>query len=130
MATVTETKSEGLYEGMFLVDSARFASDTDGVTRAILDILERVGATVVAHRPWLDGKLAYEIQRRRKGTHYLVYFRMPGRGNTELTRECKLSDIVIRHIVINHPQKLFDAMVGALKGTEPAEESESGAGAG
>lgn len=104
-----------LYEGMFLVDSARFATDTDGVVNHILGILQKAGATITAHRPWQDGRLAYEVDGHRKGLHYLVYFEMRGPGLTDVTRACKLSETVIRHLVIRQPKVLFDAMVEALK---------------
>lgn len=125
----TETVKENLYEGMFLVDSAQFANDPDATTEAIMAVLERAGATVVAHRPWQDGKLAYEIEGRRKGLHYLVCFRMPGTGMDVITRQSHLSDVILRQLVIKHPPELFDAMVGVLNGTvevaeEPAETPE------
>ena len=113
----TETSpdvSEKLYEGMFLLDSNKFVANPDEVTRHLLDILETAEATVVAHRPWQDGRLAYEIEGKRKGLHYLVYFRMPGRGIPVITRRCKLSENVLRHLVIRQPQILFDAMVKAI----------------
>ena len=46
------------YEGMFLLDSADFASDPDGMTKMLTDLIERVGGTISAHRPWQDGRLA------------------------------------------------------------------------
>jgi small subunit ribosomal protein S6 len=119
----TETAKENLYEGMFLVDSSHFANDPDGTTEAIMAILERAGATVVAHRPWQDGKLAYEINGRRKGLHYLVCFRMPSAGMDVLTRQCHLSDVVMRQLVIRHSQELFDAMVAVLTGSEESAEA-------
>ena len=118
------TVKENLYEGMFLVDSSQFANDPDGITDAIMKILDRAGATVVAHRPWQDGKLAYEIEGHRKGLHYLVCFRMPGAGMDVITRQCHLSDVVIRQMVIKHPPELFNAMVDALNGTETESEAE------
>ena len=128
----TETStdvSEKLYEGMFLLDSNKFVANPDEVTRHLLDILETAEATVVAHRPWQDGRLAYEIEGKRKGLHYLVYFRMPGRGIPVITRRCKLSEYVLRHLVIRQPQTLFDAMVKALDPHDEeatAEESKEG----
>lgn len=124
--SVAEAKAtkENLYEGMFLVDSNQYANDPDGTTEAIMAILERAGATVVAHRPWQDGKLAYEIEGRRKGLHYLVCFRMPGTGMEVITRQSQLSDVVLRQMVIRHSQELFDAMVNALNGTGAEEEAE------
>ena len=120
----TETVKENLYEGMFLVDSTQFANDPEATTEAIMAILERAGATVVAHRPWQDGKLAYEIEGRRKGLHYLVCFRMPGAGMDVITRQSHLSDVVLRQMVIRHTQELFDAMVNALNGTGAEAETE------
>jgi len=108
---------------MFLVDSTQYANDPEATTEAIMAILERAGATVVAHRPWQDGKLAYEIEGHRKGLHYVVCFRMPGEGMTVVTRQSQLSDTVIRQMVIKHNPELFNAMVDALNGVT-AESSE------
>ena len=125
----TETStdvSEKLYEGMFLLDSNKFVANPDDVTQHLMKILETAEATVVSHRPWQDGRLAYEIEGKRKGLHYLVYFRMPGQGIPVITRRCKLSEFVLRHLVIRQPQVLFDAMVKAIeppKKEAPAEES-------
>jgi small subunit ribosomal protein S6 len=123
-----KTVKENLYEGMFLVNSAKYANDPDGTSGAIMAILERAGATVVAQRPWQDGKLAYEVSGHRKGLHYLACFRMPGAGMEVVKRQCHLSDVVIRHLVIKHTPQLFNAMVDALTGEtkeEPAAEAKS-----
>lgn len=108
------------YEGMFLVDSGKFATDPDGVTNEILGVLKKAGATVVAHRPWQDGKLAYEIEGMKKGLHYIVCFTMPGTGMKTLVRQCQLSETIVRHMTIKHPQSIFDATVAAISGTAPA----------
>ncbi len=108
--------AEKLYEGMFLLDSTKYAQEPEETTQHLLDILDKAGATIAAHRPWQDGKLAYEIDGHRKGLHYLVYFRMPGAGATSITRSCKLSEVVLRHMLINQPETLFNAMVNAISG--------------
>lgn len=121
--------SENLYEGMFLVDSGRFASDPEGTANAVLNILEKAGATVVANRPWQDGKLAYSVEGHRKGLHYLTYFRMAGDGVGQVNRACQLSEVVLRQLIIKHPPELFDAMVAALSGHVEEAEREEGEGA-
>lgn len=108
--------AENLYEGMFLLESGRFAADPDGMSKSITGMIEKAGGTLVAHRPWQDGRLAYPINGQRKGLHYLAYFRMPGTGLKDLNRACRLNDQVLRHLIINQPQTLFDAMVAALSG--------------
>lgn len=110
------------YEGMFLLDSSKFAADHDGVIAALLALLAKVDAEVVAHRPWMDGKLAYEIEGHRKGVHYLVYFRLDPARQTELARICGLSDLVLRNLVIRHEDVLFDAMIQALDAHDQSAE--------
>ena len=119
--------ADNTYEGMFLVDSGQYNSNPDGTTNEITTILEKSGATLVASRPWQDGKLAYQVDGHKKGVHILTFFKMPGEGVNELNRSCRLSDIVLRHLVIKHPPSLFDAMVDALQGHESGgdETSES-----
>lgn len=114
--SVTEVPDveEHLYEGMFLVDSNAYANDPDRVTSVIMGVLDRAGATVIAKRPWQDGKLAYEIQGRRKGLHYIVCFRMPSSGMDVLTRQCQLSGAILRQLVIRHTEELFSAVVDAI----------------
>lgn len=121
--SATTTDAMNYYEGMFLIHSGRFASDTDGVTNELMEILEKCEAEVVAHRPWSEGKLAYEIENQRKGLHYIVMFRMPPANNTQLNRLCQLSDNVLRHLIIKHPQVLFEANVTALQQATTGESS-------
>ncbi len=124
MSAATETAN--YYEGMFLIHSGRFASDSEGVTKELMEILEKCEAEVVAHRPWTEGKLAYEIENQRKGLHYLVMFRMPPTNNPQLNRLCQLSDNLLRHMIIKHPQSLFDANVAAISqsAAPPASDSD------
>ncbi|MCX7385417.1 MAG: 30S ribosomal protein S6 [Planctomycetales bacterium] len=124
MSAVAENPvRQHFYEGMFLVDSGKFATDADAVTNDIMSVLAKAGATVVAHRPWQDGKLAYEIQGMKKGLHYIVCFTMRGAGMKTLIRQCQLNETIIRQMFIVHSQQIFDATVGAITGavTSPPE---------
>jgi small subunit ribosomal protein S6 len=121
-ATSEKPVKQNLYEGMFLVDSGKFAMDSAGITEAILGVLEKGGATIVAHRPWQDGKLAYEIEGMRKGLHYIVCFTMPGEGMTTVTRQCQLNEHIVRQMIIKHPQEIFDATVAAISGQHAESE--------
>lgn len=124
MSAVAENPvRQHFYEGMFLVDSGKFATDADAVTNDIMSVLAKAGATVVAHRPWQDGKLAYEIQGMKKGLHYIVCFTMRGAGMKTLIRQCQLNETIIRQMFIVHSQQIFDATVGAITGavSSPAE---------
>jgi len=95
---------------MFLLDSGRYAQDPSGTESAVREYLEKSEAEIVGIAPWQDGKLAYEIDGHKKGLHYLVYFKMDGSKVEPLNRMCKLSEVVIRHLLIEHDEKLFTLM--------------------
>lgn len=128
MSAVAENPvRQHFYEGMFLVDSGKFATDADAVIQEIMTVLAKAGATVVAHRPWQDGKLAYEIQGMKKGLHYIVCFTMRGAGMKTLIRQCQLNETIIRQMIIAHSQQIFDATVASITGAaaSPQEAPES-----
>ncbi|MBI3866695.1 MAG: 30S ribosomal protein S6 [Planctomycetia bacterium] len=109
MATVT-------YEGMFLLDSNKYAVNPDGVKGEVLALLERVGGKVLATRPWQDGKLSYAINGHRKGLHFLVYFSMDSRSLVELERLVKFNESILRHMVIKLPVALIEPMLAMATG--------------
>lgn len=120
-AEAPKAVAQNLYEGVFLVESTKFANDPEKITNTILDLIQKAGGEVLAHAPFNDGKLAYPINGRRKGLHYLTYFKMAPAGQKELDRACKLNDLIMRKLIIRHPENLFNAMVQAL--TAPAAEA-------
>lgn len=113
--SATASKRINNYEGMFLIHSGRFASNSEEVLASLMEMLEKCEAEVVAHRAWQEGKLAYEIEGQRKGLHYLVMFRMPSANASQLNRLCQLNDNILRQLIIKHPQVLFDANVSAIR---------------
>ncbi len=124
--------AEKYYEGMFLLDSGQYANNPQKAEEEVLQILEKAGAKVVAHRPWQESKLAYPIEGHTKGLYYLTFFSMENNGVPQIDRACKLSGLVLRHLVLRHPKVLFDAMVQALTNPQmqqeelPEEEFEEG----
>ena len=117
---------------MFVLNSGRYASDPAAADANLTEMFERLGAEIVARSPWQDGKLAYPVNGHRKGLHYLVYFRMDGSQGTEMNRLCKLNDLILRHMVIEHSDTLFEMHSGALlhhvSGGDDAEETDDGNG--
>jgi small subunit ribosomal protein S6 len=101
---------------MFLLDSNKYAVNPDGLKEEVLALLARVGATVLATRPWQDGKLTYEIKGNRKGLHFLVYFSMDSRNLTELERLSKFHESILRHMIIKLPVALVEPMVAMATG--------------
>jgi len=93
-----------LYEGMFLVDSAKAASDWDGVNAAIKKILDRAGAEVVSMRKWDDRRLAYDIRSTSRGTYMLCYFKAEGQKIQGIEKDVQLSENIIRVLILSTEQ--------------------------
>lgn len=96
-----KTVSKNLYEGMFLVDSALAASDWDGVLEIIKSILGRSGAEIVSLSKWDDRKLAYEVNKKGRGTYLLCYFRVEGEKVKDIERDVKLSEKIMRVLILS-----------------------------
>ena len=108
--------AEVTYEGMFLLDSNRYAANADGMQKSVLSIIERAGGTVVASRPWQDAKLAYPIEKHRRGMYFLTYFTLESTAIDELIRLMKFNDAVIRHLILALDPALVEPMVAMAQG--------------
>jgi len=95
-----ETVIKRTYEGLFLVDSARAAADWNRVTGTIEKILSRSEAEIVSLRKWDERKLAYEINKKSRGTYILVYFNCDPARIGSIERDVQLSESVIRVLIL------------------------------
>ena len=95
-----KTAIKKLYEGLFLVDSAEAAADWDGIITRIKNVLEKAGAEIVSMKKWDERKLAYEINGKARGTYILCYFRAGGESIQEIERQSKLSEQIIRVLIL------------------------------
>jgi ribosomal protein S6 len=85
---------------MFLFDSNLAARDWPGLEKHVRDLLEKNAAELVYSERWPDRKLSYEIKGCKKGTYYLTYFKGPPTAVQGLTRDCELSERVLRLLVL------------------------------
>lgn len=98
MSTATETRT-GIYEGMFLVSQAA-AADFAGLIEHINHLFERASATVVAMKKWDERRLAFEIDKQKRGIYILAYFTCTTDQVAQLERDAQISDQIMRLMVI------------------------------
>jgi small subunit ribosomal protein S6 len=103
--------SKHVYEGLFILDSNRYARDASGVVATIPTTLQQLGGEVLASRLWEERRLAYPIKGHRKGTYWLTYFRLDGDKVTDLTRQFQLNDGVVRSLFLKIDPRIADTMV-------------------
>lgn len=113
--------AEHVYEGMFILDSNRYARDPQGAAAEISDLLQKFGGQILASRMWEDRRLAYPINGHRKGTYWLTYFKLDSGQVDKLTRQCQLNDNIIRSLFLKVHPRIVDALVShALAGPAAA----------
>jgi small subunit ribosomal protein S6 len=103
---------------MFLFDSA-VASDWATMEREVKRLLDRIQATLLVCVKFDERKLAFEIRHRKRGTYVLAYFDAAPEKISELDRDARLSDLLLRHVVIR-PENLTEERLAQLR-AHPAE---------
>ncbi|MFH1267742.1 MAG: 30S ribosomal protein S6, partial [Planctomycetota bacterium] len=80
---------------------------------------------------WEERRLAYSIKGRRKGTYWLTYFRIDGEKLTDLNRQCRLRDNILRVLFVKIDPRIVDTLVeharaGQVKTVGERAEREAG----
>lgn len=113
------------YEGMFLLDSAKVAASWEAAEQQVHDILRKHTAEIVASRQWDERRLAYPIHGHKKGTFLLTFFRANAQQIKDITADCRLSDLIVRELILKVHPKLADHLVNQAMTSTPNAESES-----
>ncbi|MCB9845752.1 MAG: 30S ribosomal protein S6 [Phycisphaeraceae bacterium] len=97
------------YEGMFLA-SQQQASDFAGLVTHVRQLLSRANADVVALQKWDERRLAYEIDKQRRGVYLLAYFMAQPSSIAGLERDCNISEQLMRAIFLSAEHLSEDEM--------------------
>lgn len=112
------------YEAMFLLDSTKTATNWDESVAQVHGILTKHNAEIVATRTWDERRLAYPIRGQKKGTYLLTYFRTSGENLKEIESDCKLSELILRNLILKIPAKLADHLMNQAMTSTPSVEAE------
>jgi len=104
-----------VYEGMFILDSNRYARDQAGVSGQIPEMILKLGGEILVSRLWEDRRLEYPINGHRRGTYWLAYFKLESGQLTTLNRQSQLNDSIVRSLVLKIHPRIVDAVVEHAK---------------
>lgn len=90
------------YETMYIVDPDVADDALDPIIEKYKQIVLDGGGEVSDAKPWEKGRrpLAYEIAKKREGIYVLMQFRSDSAVPKEMDRIFKISDDIIRHLII------------------------------
>ena len=92
------------YELMFVIDPALEEAAKEATIETVQNIIAANGE-VVKTDVWGMRKLAYPIQKMEEGYYVVIDFMADATLPYELNRKLKISDNVIRHIIINKEEQ-------------------------
>jgi small subunit ribosomal protein S6 len=75
----------------------------------VLTVVDRFGGTIENTENWGRRRLAYEIGRHREGVYVLELINGPAAMTAELDRRLRVTDLVIRHMVVRVDEELAAA---------------------
>lgn len=104
------------YEGLYILDSGRFARDPDGTVRQITDAIADAGGEILVSRMWEERRLAYPIKKQRKGTYWLLYFKLEGARLDELRARFQHADSILRYMHVRIDPRIIDMLVEHARG--------------
>jgi len=90
---------------MFLVDTSRANREWDDIVKHVHGLIARHGGQVTKSEKWAERRLAYPILGRKRATYILVHFEGEGAGLAALQRDCQLSDVVLRVLIIRDEKR-------------------------
>lgn len=97
MSTDTQART-GVYEVMFLAGQAAAASFGDLVAH-INHLIKRANGEVIAMKKWDERRLAFEIDKQKRGVYILAYLSMPTDMVAHLERDVQISDQLMRVLI-------------------------------
>ena len=92
------------YELMFIIDAA-LENDKKETTVEMVKGIIATGGEVGKVDVWGMRRLAYPIQKKNEGYYVVIAFTANPELPKELDRRLKISEDVIRHLIINKDEK-------------------------
>jgi small subunit ribosomal protein S6 len=93
------------YELLFIIAAALENEQKEAVIETVKGIITDGGGEVTQTDVIGLRRLAYPIQKKNEGYYVLVLFDAPAALPAELDRRLRISDDVVRHIIVNKNEK-------------------------
>ena len=95
-----------LYDIVMVLSPEKSVDEAATLAEGFKKILTDDGATLVRDEPWGKRRLAYPIAKRREGIYHYLQAEAKGETVAEVERKLKLSDDVLRHLVVRADEEI------------------------
>jgi|YelNatPaOPRAMG01_1025707.scaffolds.fasta_scaffold05713_13 small subunit ribosomal protein S6 len=94
-----------IYENVLILNSNLSDEDIDSSITKIKDFIINQGGEIIKVDLWGRRKLAYEINKNKKGYYVLIYFKIMPSMIKKLEDLYKVSDFIIKYMVLKLNKK-------------------------
>ena len=106
------------YEVLYIVRADLDDEKVQDAVKRVNTLIERSGGSIERTNLWGKRKLAYEVKHQKEGSYVLQDFQFEPNRVPELEAALKISEEVLRHLIVRKPEK---AAVATTVAPPPAE---------
>jgi small subunit ribosomal protein S6 len=93
------------YEILYIVRADLDDDKVQDIIKRVNTLIERAGGSVERTNIWGKRKLAYEVKHQKEGSYVLQDFQIGPDRVPELEAALKITEEVLRHLVVRKPDK-------------------------
>jgi small subunit ribosomal protein S6 len=93
------------YEVLYIVRPDLDDEKVQDAVKRVNTLIERAGGAAERTNLWGKRKLAYEVKHQKEGSYILQDFRIPPERIPELESALKITEEVMRHLIVRKPEK-------------------------
>jgi small subunit ribosomal protein S6 len=97
------------YEILYIVRADLDDDKVQDVVKRVNTLIERAGGAAERTNLWGKRKLAYEVKHQKEGAYVLQDFRIDPQRIPELEAALKITEEVLRHLIVRKPEKAAPA---------------------
>ena len=113
------------YETLFIINPDLEESEITKTIDAVQEIITAGGGTILKVDRWGRRQLAYLIQNKREGYYVIIYFQSPSTIIDELNRRYKLTDSIMRNLVVQPNKSQVEEILRSVSSPETTVSTET-----
>jgi small subunit ribosomal protein S6 len=93
------------YEVLYIVRADLDDEKVQDAVKRVNTLIQRSGGTAERTNLWGKRKLAYEVKHQKEGSYVLQDFKLDPDRVPELESSLKITEEVLRHLIVRKPEK-------------------------
>ncbi|MGA2193322.1 MAG: 30S ribosomal protein S6 [Nitrospirota bacterium] len=111
------------YESIFILSPSIDEAEAERISQRMQEVVKSSGGEVVRVERWGKRKLAYPVKKHKKGEYILLQLRGVAGTVTELERNYKMTEAVIKYLTVHLEKEALAHLARTLQAQQQAQEA-------